>query len=256
MFTACQNFFKPVSGTVTHLSNWIISNINGEVITRNNPEIKQSDEIAIYCVHGIADRCSAFSALVKRLLPILSPQVTHIELVSFKKRARGQSIINYAEQLKNLIESRPFKNIIIMGHSRGGLVAAYFVENMAKEINVNTLEVICISSPLRGSDLVIFPLSIIPSSISEMKPDSSFLQTLTMKIKQSSTQYLYFIGDRDWLVDTTQACINDEIHLQHLKVLDNHNHLSIMTSKRLASHIQDSIDQIITQHKHIPTASL
>lgn len=253
MLRTWENFFKPAAGLVKHTANWLTSSTNGLILTRNNDEVKSNEEIAIYCVHGTGDRCSAFSTLANRLLPILPAQVTHIELVSFKNRAQGKSIEFFARQLKNKIASH-HKNIILMGHSRGGLVVAYFAENLAKEISgLNILEVICISSPLRGCALALFPFTTFSSSIYEMQWNSLFLKALTEQIEQSSIKYLYFTGDKDDIVLTTQACINDEKHLQRLTVLDNHGHLSIMTSKRLANAIKDSIDHIVAEQKPAPT---
>lgn len=249
MFTAFRNFVKPTTGLITHCVHWILSSTKGEVYLRKNSEIKPENEIAIYCVHGTCDRSSAFSTLISRLLPMLPPEITYIEMLSFKERAQGKSIENFSEQLKNKIIKNSHQNIILMGHSRGGLVAAHFAENLANEMNINILQIVCISAPWGGSYYAFFPVSFFSSSVDEMKPNSQFLKNLTQQISSSKNKYLYFIGDSDYLVKTHQACIQEEKHQKQLKVLDDHGHLSIMTSKTLANDINKSINERISELK-------
>ena len=94
-----------------------------------------------------------------------------------------------------------------------------------------------------------FPVTAFSTSVNEMKPESEFLKNLNNQILRSKNKYTYFTGDSDYLVSTTQACIEDKNHQQKLTVLDDHGHLSIMTSKRLANHINDSIAQTLLEEK-------
>jgi len=242
-FSACFNTCKPATGAISHAATWLVSGTRDLKYIRKRSEFKSSpdEEIAIYCVHGTADRRSSFSKLISRMLPSLPSQVTSINLVSFEKRAQGKDIKCFAEQLKNKVALGKHKNVIVMGHSRGGLVASYFAENLAKEIGVNILQVVCISSPLGGSHLAVFPFSYFSSSVSQMKIDSVFLDGLSKQIKKSSARYIYFAAEKDNLVSVDKTYVQESDKQQRLIILDNHGHLSIMTSVRLAAHINETI---------------
>lgn len=236
----------------------------------SNPELSKG--VAIYCVHGTADKSSSFSLIANRILSSLPSLISSVHLVAFGRRVLGESVENFAEQLKKQILANGDKHVILMGHSRGGLVVAYMAEYLAKEAGIQVEAVVGISSPFEGSPLVTWPLTEFSSSVKEMKVESSFLKALSEKIDHSAAKYFYFASDNDPIVPVHssfrgqhryRSMIDDkggQVNIvppmepgmcddsrPALVKLDFHDHLSIMSSHRLVHYLQGFIDDVVNR---------
>jgi pimeloyl-ACP methyl ester carboxylesterase len=227
------------TGIPRHMALWATANSDDEIL--HNPKFKEyksenySDGIAVYCVHGTADRSGSFSLIANRLLPNLPTMISSIVLVSFDQRGQGKGIEHFARQLRDKIHYYQHKDVIIMGHSRGGIIAATLAELLYREyFQIHGIFAIC--SPFGGSDYALAPATWYSSSVEEMKPNSLFLRTLNAKIRSSTIQYQYFAVENDSLVPKEAACVEE--HKKFLTVLDRHGHLSVMSSNRMVEHIQ------------------
>lgn len=91
---------------------------------RLNPAASnQANTVMIYCVHGTADLSCSFSHIIGNLT--LPDQVIGAKSVSFSRRFTGVDIEHFSNELKQNIINDGSKRVILMGHSRGGLVAAF-----------------------------------------------------------------------------------------------------------------------------------
>jgi pimeloyl-ACP methyl ester carboxylesterase len=246
MFSKFVNTVKqkqPIAevGIPRHIMFWATSMFSE--YTYKNPklsevELQDPSKITIYCIHGTGDMPSAFSLIADRLLPNLPKEIAKIRLMDFSKRFTGKSIEDFAMQLKDRMLANNDKQVIVMGHSRGGLIAAYFAENLAAENNINVHAVVAISSPFKGSTLALPPLTWISRSVDEMKPNSKFLADLTQKIISSRNSYYYFAAKNDGIVAPQDCCI--EAQKEKLQELDReHGHLSILSSHQLITYLDD-----------------
>jgi pimeloyl-ACP methyl ester carboxylesterase len=232
-----------VTGVFTHVIAWLKSSSGDRVYRNPNFKVQESDPeylkegIAFYGIHGLADRNSACERAAERLLLGELPGLIHsIYLPSFENRVRGKGIKNYAKQLRDKIKMNGDKNVILMGHSRGGLVAAYLSEYLAKDADINVHAVITIGTPFSGSPLAVEPLSWWSKSVKQMKKDSPFLKRLCEKISESDTYYYYFAAQNDVLVPIQSTFVEKKNN--SFVLLDRHGHLSIMSSHRLVEHIR------------------
>lgn len=226
-----------ITGLFTHTALWLTSSFH-DIVYQNprfQPSASDDNGIAIYCIHGTGDRASSFSVVAQRLLNRLPPTISTVHLIAFDHRGEGIGIEMYAEQLKNKIKDHDQKKIILMGHSRGGLISAWFTEYLAREIHSVVLGVINICTPFGGSTLARPPLSWLSASIKQMEKNSDFLRELTAKIRSSDKKYFYFAAQNDYFVSLYSTYIKE--NCQSLVVLDGHGHLSIMSSHRLVEYI-------------------
>jgi len=250
-----------LGGALRHVSLWVTSSFHeieypnpnyqpasseqdsvDDFICVNN-NISKENEITIYCIHGTADRPAAFTLVAERLLNNLPDRINRIHLAAFEDRGRGLGIDDFAQQLAEKIKEKKDKNIILMGHSRGGLVASYFAEYLANEMDINVLGVVGICSPFGGSDKAIAPLTWVSKSVKQMQKGSEFLKELVDKIRESNFNYRYFAVKDDSLVDIDSCCIEE--HRDALTVLDTaHWHLSALTSHQLIEYIQEYVADI------------
>jgi len=234
---------QPVAytGVITHTLKWL----SAPFITTEfkNPKYHGDDHgTVIYCIHGTFDGPAAFSDLTQKLLADgLPDHISEIRLVSFTGRYQGNSIEFFAKQLDEQITKNQHSNVILFGHSRGGLVAAYYSENLAPQKNVKVHGVLAISTPFKGSTKANSPLKIISTSVEEMQPDSPFLRCLSPKIAASTIPYHYFAAKDDALVQPDACCI-DEHRSRMITMETSHGHLSILSSNMLVAFVKEILE--------------
>jgi triacylglycerol lipase len=87
-----------------------------------------------------------------------------------------------AKIVKNVIEKNNLKNVILLGHSKGGIVGKYILINEDADNRVNHL--IAIAAPFSGSKIVYrFPRN---KSLKEFAPKSKILQEISSNKKFDS----------------------------------------------------------------------
>lgn len=233
-----------ITGAIRHCGLWLTS--TRENIVKINPRFKAgSPETVIYCVHGTADFNNAFSLIADRIMDRLPETVSSIHLLAFGNRFQGYGVESFSEQLRAMILKNAHKNVILMGHSRGGLVCSYFAEFMADPAGIHVEKVISIGTPFMGSEMANQPLAFFSESVSQMQPNSHFLQRLAARMQTTINKYYYFAAEKDLLVSLKSTVIPE--HSDALTVIDRHGHLSVMSSHRLANHIAHILQGIRPQ---------
>ncbi|QRN03345.1 alpha/beta hydrolase [Legionella sp. MW5194] len=230
---------QPVSytGVLTHTFYWLTSPANDLVY--KNPHYKPVEGqagVAIYCVHGTADRPAAFTRIAERLIEQgLPEEVESIHLVSFEGRGQGLSINDFSSQLIKKIKINKHQRVMFMGHSRGGLVVTKAAEDLAEEGDIEPLLCIGICAPYSGSYLALPPLSWFSSSVSEMELDSPFLDELNKKLLTSKIPHHFVEALEDGIVPVEYGYAKSYLkeHPNALSRYARHGHLSIMSSHDL-----------------------
>lgn len=116
-----------------------------------------------------------------------------MNLIAFDQRYQGRSIEFFAEQLRDKIKTNQHQRVILMAHSRGGLVASYFAEFLAGDAGVKVPWVITVGTPFNGSYLAMKPLSWFSDSVREMEINSEFLLHLKEQIIKNSSSHYHFL---------------------------------------------------------------
>ncbi|CCD08418.1 TPA: alpha/beta hydrolase [Legionella pneumophila subsp. pneumophila] len=259
---------QPISttGIFAHTYYWLTSPAGDQ--SYQTPNYKNEEDnnagTAIYFIHGTADQPAAFKRVAERLIDTgLPDEICSLNLLAFDQRYQGKSIKFFAEQLKNKIKANQHQRVILMAHSRGGLVASYFAEFLAKEASIEVPLVITVGTPFNGSYLAVKPLSWFSDSIREMEIDSEFLAQLKQEIVEHSVSaYHFFIAKEDAIVPGESGYIKDYVdqYPDSLHILDRHGHLSIMSSHRLVSHIagllHDYMDHCETDAEKVKISKL
>lgn len=245
MFSSAIKKIQPVNtaGFLKYLGIRVVCRNIGEIGYLNPNNTAGQSDIAIYCIHGTCDNVSAFYYIMKNIKDALPKEICSVHVPAFTDRWHGQSIEYFAEELKNKILDNNHKNVILIGHSRGGIVASYFAEYLAAEINVNVLGVIAISAPFTGSKHAIWPLRWMSTSVDEMKINSDFLNKLNNRIRKSTKRYFYVAAKYDWLVPPESTALPEQ--KETIKILDDEGHLSMMLSPLLVDYIKDCIKECV-----------
>ncbi len=242
----CVNWIKQhqpisVTGTVPHSLKFLKALFITPKLEYPNSHFKpQGNYVTIYCIHATADTVAGFSAFATRLNNRLPNFVDRIVIVKFNKRFRNLGIEGFSDQLKQKISNDKSRNVVLMGHSRGGLVAAYFSENMAHEISAKVHLIVTFGTPFRGTSAAntfscLFPAS---SSVAQMKPNSEFLSELNERILQEPLiPYHHFAAENDSIV-SIESSLRSEDKIDrdnpppNTTLYDRHGHLSMMSSHR------------------------
>ncbi|VVC76425.1 hypothetical protein AQUSIP_17380 [Aquicella siphonis] len=228
----------PIKGAVTHSMSWLTSSFV-DVVYRNpryNADLSPDESLSIWCVHGTADRNSSFRGVAESLQNDLAENVYAIYLPAFDSRYTGKGIEHFAMQLTDKILASKIPNVVLMGHSRGGLVISYLAAFLAAECGLNVKVVYAIGTPFGGSDKAGGFLSWISQSVRQMEINSDFLEELVRKIKSTQTPHVFFAALQDALVPLYSAHVPG----QHDKciVLPDDGHLSMMNSPELISQLR------------------
>lgn len=241
----CKNPIVSLTHAIRHCGLWLISSRSDKVFNNPNFDPQCEQPTTIYCIHGTADRSECFRLLAQRLQGELPPSIKSIHLVSFHHRARGVGIGHFAKQLRDKIQANGDQRVLLMGHSRGGLVAAHYAEKYAQDSEVQVDAVIPISAPFRGSYLATKVMGWLSRSVNQMRSQSGFLSTLNQRVKQSSIPYYYFGAKNDRVV-SRWSFLPTHLNPSASSVThyDRHGHLSILSSWRL----RDAIASLLKQH--------
>jgi pimeloyl-ACP methyl ester carboxylesterase len=233
-----KNPFVSFTHAIRHCGLFLKSKSKDRFVANPNYDPNCENPVAIYCVHGTADRSESFNLLAQRLKDDIPSNIKGFHLVTFNHRARGISNSEFVAQLKTKIETNNDKRIILMGHSRGGLQVADIGETLAEEGNVTVDGIVPIAAPFKGSYLAIKPISSISKSVNEMRQGSDYLNNLNARIERSNLYYRIFGAKCDRVV-TNDSYLPTSLPLNRQTTLyDRHGHLSILSSWRLRDQLK------------------
>ncbi|KTD78310.1 esterase/lipase family protein [Legionella waltersii] len=238
---------QPISttGMFAHTYYWLTSPSGDQSYQNPSSQKDQKKELetAVYFIHGTADQPAAFQRIARRMIRAGLPnEISSLNLIAFDQRYKGKNIEFFAEELGKKIVGNKHQRVILIAHSRGGLVAAHFAEYLAKTLGIEVICIVTIGTPFNGSYLAMKPLSLFSDSVKEMEIGSEFLETLKQKIVENpASKYYFVVATEDSVVPGKSGYIEDYVknNPNSLIELDRHGHLSIMSSHRLVALIVD-----------------
>ncbi len=149
----------------------------------------------------------------------------------------GKSIKTYAEHVRDRVKEIQKEtgryDLILVGHSKGGLVSSYFTNYLAREIQSEVTDVVTIGSPLAGTNLAYFGPG---HDAAEMRTDSPFHKELRRRIDRNiATRFFHIASSTDEVVPSSSALIGTDPSRQLL--LKDTGHLGLVYSSRVANQI-------------------
>lgn len=149
----------------------------------------------------------------------------------------GKSIITYAKQIqekvRNIQEKTGKNDLILIGHSKGGLVSSYYATHLAALTNAHITDVVTIGSPLAGTALA----SLAPGyDAQEMRSDAPFHRVLRQDIAaHPEIRFWQIASEADEVVPLSSALLEQNSSRQ--LVLKDMGHLGLVFSSRVADQI-------------------
>lgn len=123
------------------------------------------------------------------------------------------------------------EEIILIGHSMGGLVASYYSEFLDKDNLIK--KIITIGTPFHGTKLCVAAAG---ENAKQMYPDSKFSQELISKINISSKQYYQVLSQFDNLVFPWRSAILDNSRTTKF-ILPLSSHLGMLHCRKVIKQI-------------------
>lgn len=148
------------------------------------------------------------------------------------------SISELALQLKNKVaelkKTTHASEVILIGHSMGGLVCSYFCEHLASKDEVAM--VITLGSPFQGTKLSALGHG---QNVIEMAPNSAFLSELNERIHQSKVPYYSIASKLDNMIIPWQSAVltSHSSATENVLVLEDRGHLSLLVSMAVVEQI-------------------
>ncbi len=160
----------------------------------------------------------------------------------------------YAEKVSKKIQEikglTGRNDIILIGHSMGGLVAATYTEEMAENKETDVKKVISISTPFECPPLLATLTSITerlfpslfknPKRYKEMRNDEEFLTGLKEKILKNSDKYYSIYSKSDMMVPGSRGKVYGG-QPDHIREYSLHGHYTPMLSPSVWRQIQQWI---------------
>ena len=233
--------FTSTTGAIKHSLSWALSGLSDTTLENPNydadlaAKVNLDGGIALFCVHGTADRWTSFIRVANHLIGRLPRLFSCIKLTAFQERGKGKSIEDFSAQLyKQVLESN-HQHVIFLGHSRGGLIAAHCAIKASKQADFNVHGLFSMCAPFQGSPLALWPLTSLSSSVEQMTIESDFLIKLSDDFEdlldKTNLKAIFYGAAHDSIVPKN---LSFPPHCAHLsKIFENHGHLSIMGSKKL-----------------------
>ena len=158
------------------------------------PSGDQSLDTPVLLVHGFGHNSSAW-LMMRRALKRAG--FTSIHTMNYNPLVHdvpeiAEKLSNRVEMIRELTGS---DKVNIVGHSLGGVVARWYVQELDGDVKVNT--VITLSSPHKGTVAAFVPLG---RTARELRPGAWLIRRLNDRALPTQVRWVAFYGDTDALV--------------------------------------------------------
>jgi triacylglycerol lipase len=153
------------------------------------------------------------------------------------------SLVN--KKVKALSRRFGFGRISIIGHSKGGLIGRYYVQNLAGSKKVRTL--ITLGTPHNGNPLALLglltPLIFLSKSIRQFIPRSKFIRTLNAGTFPRNTRFVSIYSKADKVVYYKSSILEippKAVNMKNIE-LSRFGHSDLVMRKETYQHIKEEL---------------
>ncbi|MGW3305410.1 lipase family alpha/beta hydrolase [Streptomyces sp. NPDC001073] len=192
----------------------------------------------VVLLHGFIDNRSVF-VLLRRSLA----QHGHRQVESLNYSPLTCDIRTAAELLgrhiEEICERTGSREVDIVGHSLGGLIARYYVQRLGGDLRVRTL--VTLGTPHSGTAVV--PLANAHPIVRQMRPGSPVIEELSRPAPGCRTHFVSFWSDLDHLMEPLEtACVDHpDLITQNVQV-SGIGHLALPVHPAVATGIRQALD--------------
>jgi len=216
--------------------------IRPPAIAQPRPKIRptrDAAEVPILLVHGYFHNRSGLVIMERALRKHGFKNVQCFTYNPVRKDV-GQLAAILKARVDDLVSKTGSQKIHLIGHSLGGLICRYYVEQLGGGCNVHTL--VAIGTPHEGTVLAYGGRS---AASRQMRPSSELVAQMKACRKPKSVRYLSYYSDLDAIVPAGSGVLSNG-HGSRVKNILVHDlgHMSLMTSPRLLASIATHLSEL------------
>ncbi|MFF5369194.1 esterase/lipase family protein [Streptomyces sp. NPDC013187] len=192
----------------------------------------------VLLLHGFIDNRSVFVLLRRSLAQHGRQQIESLNYSPLTCDIRAAAEL-LGRRVEELCERTGARQIDIVGHSLGGLIARYYVQRLGGDRHVRTL--VTLGTPHSGTRVV--PFANAHPIVRQMRPGSSVLEELTAPAPACRTHFVSFWSDLDHVMDPPEtACIDHpDLMAQNVRVTGI-GHLALPVHPAVANGVRQVLD--------------
>ncbi|MFJ8634444.1 lipase family alpha/beta hydrolase [Streptomyces sp. NPDC093568] len=192
----------------------------------------------VVLLHGFIDNRSVFVLLRRSLAQHGRHQVESLNYSPLTCDIRTAAEL-LGRHIEGICERTGSRQVDIVGHSLGGLIARYYAQRLGGDLRVRTL--VTLGTPHSGTRVV--PLANAHPIVRQMRPGSSILDELSRPAPGCRTHFVSFWSDLDHLMDPLEtACIDHpDLMAQNVRV-SGVGHLALPVHPAVATGIRQALD--------------
>ncbi|MEU6356961.1 alpha/beta fold hydrolase [Streptomyces sp. NPDC047072] len=192
----------------------------------------------VVLLHGFIDNRSVFVLLRRSLAQHGRQQIESLNYSPLTCDIRAAAEL-LGRHIEGICERTGSREVDIVGHSLGGLIARYYVQRLGGDLRVRTL--VTLGTPHSGTRVV--PLADAHPIVRQMRPGSDLLEELSRPAPGCRTHFVSFWSDLDHLMDPPEtACVDHpDLHAQNVRVTGI-GHLALPVHPAVATGIRQVLD--------------
>jgi triacylglycerol lipase len=217
--------------------------LGDRALLTNDPETACTPVVQI---HGYVHNRSAFLLLSRSLA---RAGFQHIHGLNYNPVLSGipQLAGLLAAEVERVLEATGAERCQIVGHSLGGIIARYYVQQLGGEDTVDT--VVTLAAPHHGTYSAYLGAG---PAVHEMRPGSRLLRELDDTARPSPVRWIAFYSDLDLLVTPAVSAklTHPALQATNIKVRST-GHLSLLLSRPVLTGV---VDHLVHRDRHRPDA--
>ena len=199
----------------------------------------------VVLLHGFIDNRSVFVLLRRNLARNGRQRVESLNYSPLTCDIRIAAEL-LGRHIEEICERTGSRQVDIVGHSLGGLIARYYVQCLGGDLRVRTL--VTLGTPHSGTRAV--PLASAHPIVRQMRPGSEVIEELTRPAPGCRTRFVSFWSDLDSVMDPLETACIDHPDLDALNVrVTGIGHLALPVHPAVAAGIREALDAAHTEDR-------
>ena len=190
------------------------------------PKGDRTFDTPVVLVHGYGHNRSGWFMLDRRLRRV---GFTSVHTLNYLPYLSGVPELadRLAERIEAICELTGSDKVHIVGHSMGGIVARWYVQELGGHDRVDTA--ITIGSPHSGTYAAMLGVG---TGARDLRPGSRVMRRLERNAKASPVRWIAYYSNLDMLIQPASSAMLDHPELAATNVLvKDHGHVSLMLSQ-------------------------
>jgi pimeloyl-ACP methyl ester carboxylesterase len=196
------------------------------------------DRPPVVLLHGFMDNRSVFLMLRRALAQHGRHRIESLNYSPLTCDIRTAAEL-LGRHIEEICERTGSRQVDVVGHSLGGLIARYYVQRLGGDLRVRTL--VTLGTPHSGTRVA--PLADAHPIVRQMRPGSPVIEELSRPAPDCHTRFVSFWSDLDHLMDPLEAARIDhpDLDAQNVRV-SGIGHLALPVHPAVATGIRQALE--------------